>query len=350
MSKNSKTVLSRLVGLAGGPAAIGGMTVAAHFLKERRELEEKRVRVAARLESAKANVGATVTTRNHLYAEEVVDAPALARAVRACNEALGEHDGLQDLFSDIVARIAAIEGEIAAQQDQAERDRIAVEIGARAERILQAAFTVDEAATVFSSARHSMLSVLRDNADPIDYGMSAGSLLARGADHLSGARPLSESEKMFDLPESAMQAANKLATEMKAKAASVRSGSVSVTLAARIEPLPPSPVHREVPIALAAPAFFRDWLGQRVDLPLGGVVVPERIAQVAIAKNVGFIIDGLEGKSIINSLRDRPAAALARNDNGVFSAVSGGMAPAQEPVDLGMLPGPYTVILAEAAE
>ncbi|MCJ2088461.1 hypothetical protein MKK88_21115 [Methylobacterium sp. E-005] len=122
--------------------------------------------------------------------------------------------------------------------------------------------------------------------------------------------------------------------------------------------VPTAAVFPAVRAVLWRPAFYRSHLGARVNVFPGNVELPEPVAQTAFGAGHAFEPRSAAGQAIERLIRMDPNARIEVT-NGVPRAVKftgalgeggKGLPPALDPVNLGMLPDCFGVILPEAAQ
>lgn len=337
---------------------------------EVQSLEVRRSGVLNRLTDATARHEGTVAEqRRFLVDTDGADARQAKALAEACRKAADDRAALEDAARTLAGLIEDAKARLAAERDRRERDRAAGEIEAGAAEIEAAAIELDRVATVFDVARERLVQACRAHAprDIVGQGPEYGivSAAARRAGITSREPDVTARFGTFFLD--AVPAAAPTVAAMRANAKAVREGAAPNTRPAkRPEPMPPPLVFSEIVVILAGPAVYRGHLNHRVELPAGGVSIPEPIAARAIELGVGFPQLSREGQDILRILRSMPAARLERTDTGfrgvAFTGALGddgqpgpgrrpvGLPPAQPPADLGSLPTMFGVVLPQAAQ
>ena len=301
---------------------------------------------------AAQTIAAAGETRRHLLLADRIDDAALGRAEKNCSDAASAHAGIEDALDHVTAQIAGIEARIAGEADQAERERVATEIEARADRLAASAVNLDVAAENYGELRREMAKVADEVGprDPITLASPTGRIL-RGADHLSGAVPRTEMEEVLGRPVSAYHAAHSIVEGMKAQAAGIRSGELPAILSVRPEPY----IHVAIPdvsITLSRPVQYHGRFSVLQHVMAGGVTLPEPVAAAAIKAGIGFP-DGSTDAAAIRRIAGREAMGthFKRREDGVWIADPGPIGENGKPVPHEMfVPLPVNLYEYEQAE
>lgn len=326
------------------------------------DLETRRAGVVRRLEAAAMKAEEAFTAQRAFLVEtDGGDAATAKRLAEACRRTADERAALEDAARVLAEQIATAKTDLDRERDRKARDSVASEIEAGAAAIEAAATELDRAATAFDAARERLVSVCRTSAphDPVlGYGPDGGIVTAAGrlAGILSRDNPMAYMGNPHHI--GAVPAAAVTVTAMHENARAIRQGAAPGVLPQRPMVMPAPVAYPMVRVCLAQPAFYRGFLGHRIDLFPGNIEVPEPAAQTAIAKGIGFTPSSAAGQTITRALRIEPNARFEAGNNGSvrvvkFSGALGeggtGLPPAPPPVDLGMMPDVLGVI-AEAAQ
>ncbi|KQS79945.1 hypothetical protein ASG32_24220 [Methylobacterium sp. Leaf361] len=331
---------------------------------EVQSLEVRRSGVLNRLADAVTRHDAAVAEQRRFLTEtDGADARQARSVAENSRKAADERAALEDAARTLAELIEDAKARLAAERDRRERDRTAGEIEAGAVRIEEAAARMDEAAAAFDRANIALVQACRDHAprDPILGSGPEGNILA-AAGRLAGILPREnpfEGVAGYERPIGAVPAAAVTVSAMRANARAIREGAAPNVLPSKPpEPTQPA-IFPEVQVVLSRPAFYRTYLGQRIDVPAGGLMLPEPIAAQAMNLGVGFGPQSMPGAAIMRILRINPAARIEPDESGSFRGVAftgalgdggKGMKPAEPPADLGALPDMHGVILSEAAQ
>jgi hypothetical protein len=327
-------------------------------------LEVRRSGVLNRLADAVARHDAALAEQRRFLTEtDGADARQAKAVAEASRKAADERAALEDAARNLAGLIEDAKARLAAERDRRERDRTAGEIEAGAARIEEAATKMDEAAAAFDRANTALVQACRDHAprDPILGSGPEGNILA-AAGRLAGILPREnpfEGVPGLERPIGAVPVAAVTVAAMRANAKAIREGAAPNALPAKSpEPVQPA-VFPEVQVVLSRPAYYRTYLGQRINVPAGGLMLPEPIAAQAMNLGVGFGPQSVAGAAIMRILRINPAARIEPDGNGSFRGVAPtgvlgdggkGIEPEAPPADLGALPDMDGVIRAEAAQ
>lgn len=329
---------------------------------EVQSLEVRRSGVLNRLTDATARHEAAVAEqRNFLVNTDASDARQAKAVAEACRKAADDRAALEDAALTLAGLIEDAKARLAAERDRRERDRTAGEIEAGAAAIEAAAAELDRAATAFDTARERLVAVCRTSAphDPVlGYGPDGGFVTAAGrlAGILSRENPTAYMGNVHHI--GAASAAAVTVKAMRENATAIRQGAAPNVLPQKPVPMPAPVTYPMVRVCLAQPAFYRGFMGHRIDVFPGNIELPEPAAQTAIAKGIGFTPNSTAGQTITRALRVEPNASFEIDgDRSVrvvkFSGALGeggkGLLPAPPPVDLGQMPDTLST-LPEAAQ
>ncbi|SFM98994.1 hypothetical protein, partial [Methylobacterium pseudosasicola] len=174
----------------------------------------------------------------------------------------------------------------------------------------------------------------------------------------AGLLPRTTQEWWTKLHLDAVAGAEEVVAPMRANANAIREGAAPIVIPQKPSAAPAPVAYPMVRVCLAQPAFYRGFLGHRIDLFPGNVEVPEPAAQAAIAKGIGFTPSSAAGQTITRAMLIEPNASFQIDDTGSVRVVKftgelgeggKGLPPAPPPVDLGQMPDTLGVI-AEAAQ
>lgn len=326
------------------------------------DLQTRRAGVVRRLEAAAMKAEeAFAAQRSFLVETDGGDAAMAKRLAEACRRTADERAALEDAARVLAEQLADTKTALDRERDRKARDSVAGEIETGAAAIEAAAAELDRAATAFDAARERLVSVCRQGAphDPtFGYGPDGGIVTAAGrlAGILSRENPMAYMGNVHHI--GAIPAAAVTVKAMRENATAIRQGVAPGVLPQKPLTMPAPVAYPMVRVCLAQPAFYRGFLGHRIDLFPGNIEVPEPAAQSAIAKGIGFTPSSAAGQTITRALRIEPNASFETDGNGSvrvvkFSGALGeggkGLPPAAPPVDLGQMPDTLGVI-AEAAQ
>ncbi|MBE7203432.1 MAG: hypothetical protein INR70_37320 [Parafilimonas terrae] len=323
------------------------------------DLETRRSGVVRRLEAAGLRADEAIANqRSFLVETNGEDAATAKRLADACRRTSDERAALEDAANVLAGQIAEAKTAIDIERDRRARTEVASEIDADATAIEAAAAELSRAAAAFDLAREALERACGDHAPKGHTGFDQRHLIIDAAKRQAGLLPRTTQEWWTTLHLDAVPAAAEVVKPMRDNAKAIREGATPMPLAQKSSaPLMPIP-YPMARVCLAQPAFYRGFLGHRIDLFPGNVEAPEMAVQTAIAKGIGFTPSSAAGQLITRTIQIEPNARFELDDTGGLRTVKfagplgeggKGLPPAPPPVDLGTMPDTLSVT-AEAAQ